>query len=147
MPAKPSDKYIPLYFVGFFVIIFIVNAIFLYFATKTHTGVITENAYEKGLDYNKTIELAETQEDLGGKIELAGNSLIFTTQKKVPANVTAYISRPTQAGFDFDVVFERNKTGQYIAKPNFPMQGQWKVTIVAKWDNKQYQQSKIVIVE
>jgi len=57
-----KDKLIPWYFVIFFLVLFIVDGIFVYLATSTHTGVVTENAYEKGLRYNEVIERARAAE-------------------------------------------------------------------------------------
>ena len=59
------DRIIPLYFVAFFVFIAIMDGIFVYLATTTHSGVVTENAYQKGLNYNQYITAYDQQEMLG----------------------------------------------------------------------------------
>jgi len=56
------DRIIPLYFVAFFVVIAIFDGIFVYLATSTHSGVVTENAYQKGLNYNQYIDAYNQQE-------------------------------------------------------------------------------------
>lgn len=145
MAARKNDKYIPLYFVGAFMVVFVVNMVFVYMATKTHTGVVTENAYEKGLDYNEIIELADTQENLEGEILLENDNIVFKSNL-VEADVNAHISRPTRDGLDYEIKLA-GTNGVFTAKANFPMQGQWKITIVAKWEDKQYQQSKTVIAQ
>ena len=58
---------IPLYFVMFFITLAILDSFFVYIALSTHNGVVTENAYEKGLNYNRTIEQAETAKKLNQK--------------------------------------------------------------------------------
>ena len=46
---------IPWYFVIAFIIVFAVNGVFVYTAINTNRGVVTENAYEKGLDFNRIV--------------------------------------------------------------------------------------------
>ncbi|PIR34034.1 MAG: hypothetical protein COV36_01470 [Alphaproteobacteria bacterium CG11_big_fil_rev_8_21_14_0_20_44_7] len=150
MAARPSDKYIPLYIVAFFAVIFAVNAVFVYLATSTHTGVVTEDAYEKGLDYNKTIELVDKQNESGieGQILVEDGYIIFKSIM-LEADVTAYITRPTQDGYDYEIKLLGDK-GYFRGKANFPMKGQWEIRVVAKWQEnqqtQQYQKSKRVVV-
>jgi nitrogen fixation protein FixH len=49
------------YLLGFFVIFASVDAFFVYKALSTHTGVVAENAYEIGLNYNDVIAEAKKQ--------------------------------------------------------------------------------------
>ena len=51
--------------VGFFGIIFAVNGYFLYSALSTHTGVVANEPYRKGLAYNERIAADEQPERLG----------------------------------------------------------------------------------
>lgn len=53
--SRIPDSYIPLYFVLAFLVVFAVNGIFVYLAVSTNHGVVTENAYEKGLDYDRIV--------------------------------------------------------------------------------------------
>ncbi len=54
---KPNDNVrIPLYFILAFLVVFVVNGIFVYLAVSTNHGVVTENAYEKGLQYDHIVE-------------------------------------------------------------------------------------------
>lgn len=53
----PNDNIrIPLYFIAAFLVVFVVNGFFVYQAINTNHGVVTENAYEKGLDYNRIVK-------------------------------------------------------------------------------------------
>lgn len=56
-----KDRIIPWYFVMAFAVIFAVNGLFVYLATSTNKGVVTENAYEKGRDYNHIVEEVRKQ--------------------------------------------------------------------------------------
>ena len=156
---RKSDKYIPLYFVAFFVVLALIDGTFAYLATSTNTGVIDDEAYEDGITYNKTIAAAEAQAHLGltPKITLAGTQLSFTlkTADGAPlqnAHVTAFFVRPTQDGHDFETPLPEQASGMYSAPIAFPMPGQWDVRIVTTWDahNKTpqtYQAHKRLIVQ
>ena len=63
--TKPpfKDRIIPWYFVMAFMVIFAVNGLFVYLATHTHTGVITENAYEKGLKFDDIVKEVREQKN------------------------------------------------------------------------------------
>lgn len=150
---KPSDKWIPWYFVAFFVVIAIVDGIFVTVAVSTHTGVIVENAYQKGLDYNQSIAAVEKQEQLGwqGNIALVGSTLSFYLTDKQnhaidEAMVTAYFSRVMNAGDDFSVKLPHSANGVYNDNISFPFKGQWDVRIAAQWNQQHYQQSKRITV-
>jgi len=148
------DRIIPLYFVAFFVFIAIMDGIFVYLATTTHSGVITENAYQKGLNYNQYIDAYNQQEIVGwnGNIDFIKSSLIFQLNDKQgqpieTAKVVAHISRSTKSGLDFEVLLYHNARGSYENNAvNFPLKGQWDIRVVAEWNQQKYQQSKRIIV-
>ncbi|MFC4349477.1 FixH family protein [Kordiimonas lipolytica] len=151
---EKSSRWIPWSIVGFFVVLAILDGIFVYLATSTHPGVVTEHAYEEGLRYNETVAAAEKQDALGWQTELdlvAGSSLMLTLSDAESrfidgASVRAEISRPTQAGMDFELNLEQSGAGTYEAAVSFPEPGQWEVRIFVEWQQKQYQQAKRVVV-
>ena len=82
---KPlSVRIIPWYFVMFFTVLAIVNIIFVTMANKTHPGVVNDNAYKDGLNYNEVIAMAERGEALGRKTGLAytNETFILTVKDK-----------------------------------------------------------------
>ncbi|MBV1901885.1 MAG: FixH family protein, partial [Kordiimonadaceae bacterium] len=103
---RKSDKYIPWYFVAFFAVLFIWDGFFVYTATSTHTGVVEDNTYNRGLNYNETIAAADTQAALDWQSEITFSPkgiLSFKLEKNDgtavrSANVKAQFFRPTQAG-------------------------------------------------
>ncbi|MBT3456800.1 MAG: FixH family protein [Thiotrichales bacterium] len=152
--ASLRDRIIPLYFVAFFVVIAIFDGIFVYLATSTHSGVVTENAYQKGLNYNQYIDAYNLQEIEGwiGHIEFTGSSLIFQLNDKQgkpieTAEVVANISRSTKSGLDFVVLLVHMTNGRYENKAiKFPLKGQWDIRVLAQINQKKYQRSKRIIV-
>lgn len=151
---RPSDRFIPYYFVIFFVALAGLLFWFVDIAVKTNTGVITENAYNKGLAYNKIISAADEQEKLGwkGEINLNARRISFklTDKSNNPisnAHVTAFFLRPTSSGHDKQIDLVPDYNGNYTADIDLELKGLWDVTILATYKENNYQKSKRLIVE
>lgn len=137
------------YFLAFFGCIAAVNAVMMTLAIRTHSGVVTDHAYEKGLAYNQVVAAEKKQEALGwsGNISYANGALSFTLQDKnhaalIPDKATATITRPTEQGMDFAVEL---KMAQTVVQ--FPAKGVWDVRVDAMVGNTNFQQSKRIVVE
>jgi nitrogen fixation protein FixH len=146
--AHPRDRWIPWYFVAFFLVVIVVDSILGTLAVRTQTGTVTEHAYEKGLAYNTIIKAEEQQASLGWKsdITLADNILHVTLHDTkgvvlTPQQLTARFFRPTQAGMDFNV---NVKNGE--APVTLPAHGLWEVRIYATVNGTSYQQSKRLVI-
>ena len=149
-----SGKHIPYYFVAFFVFLAIADGFFVYLATSTHTGVVKEQAYEKGLDYNSAIAAKETQEALGWESQLAYEKgelrVVVSDAAGAPltqAKVRAYFHRPTQDGYDFEQDLTEKENGIYRARIDFPLKGQWDITWVTQWKQHSYQKKTRIAVQ
>lgn len=148
------DRLIPWYFVLFFVVIALVDTVMVTLAVTTHTGTVTDHPYEKGLAYNKVVEAAQAQKNLGwkGQIDFKvtdGNSgvLTFTLTDEsgaviIPDSVKADFFRPAQAGMDFSIVLDEEKTSV-----EFPLPGLWEARIYAKKGKQTYQQAKRIVIQ
>lgn len=144
-----TGKKVFVYFLFFFLFIIAVNSVMVTLAVKTHTGIVTEHPYEKGLAYNKVIEAEQKQEALGwnSNIEYKNGSLFFTLHDKngtiiKPEKTIATITRPTQAGMDFSVEL----TGG-TANIAFPAKGLWEIRVDSYYQNNNYQKIKRIVVE
>lgn len=158
--SSPSskDRFIPWYFVAFFVVVAIIDGTFAIIAVRTHTGIVTSNPYERGLAYNNILQAAEKQHSLGligniNFIQTTGNSgsINFTLKNDTgtisPDNVTATIFRPTQSGMDFNIKLTSQAPGVFTANITFPKQGLWEIRIHADLGDNVYQKSRRVVVE
>lgn len=151
---RKSDRFIPWYFVGFFALLFMFDGIFVYLATSTHTGVVTEQAYQKGVDYNETIAAVDAQNALGwqGEITYSADGLLnFKVQDDTAgtisgANVVAEVTRPTHNGVDFEQPLKEIAPGIYQAPVKFPLDGMWDVRVYVSWQQKQFQTAQRIIV-
>lgn len=155
--GRPSDKWIPWYFVFFFLVIFVVDGFMVYKAVTTHTGVVDPAAYERGVNYNAVLERRARQLASGwhSDLSLKGSRHIYFTLYDaegvvVPeAFVTAELVRPTYSGQDFAVVLHEkaDMAGQYAAAVDFPDAGYWEIRIRAEKDGMLYQRHQRVVVE
>lgn len=149
---KPVDRWIPWMFVAFFLTFISVDAVMVTLAVRTHPGLVTEGAYEKGLAYNHTLDEAARQKEWGwhNTIQLENRNLIFSLSDKQSspikgAVVSARITRPVQDGHDFTINLTESPHHTYEAELPLPMPGEWNVRIFAKWQNRQYQASQTVL--
>lgn len=149
---KPTDKYIPWLVVLFFLVFMTVDAFMVTVAIRTQTGLVTDNAYEKGLAYNQTIAAARRQETLGWThdISIKNNQLIFSLNDKsgrpiAGAQVQAKIVREVQAGYDLEIPLVETSHHSYEANINFPMPGEWAIRIFSVSKNTPYQVSSKVM--
>lgn len=63
--SKKEGRKVLFYLLGFFVVFASVDAFFVYKAVSTNTGVVAENAYEIGLNYNEIIAESKKDKDDG----------------------------------------------------------------------------------
>jgi nitrogen fixation protein FixH len=150
---------IPWYFVWFFGFIAIVNAIMVYLAVGSFTGVVSEHSYQEGLAYNDVLEKSREQAELGWKTKISispgssgHTSLSINLQDKNgkavhSAKVKARFYRPTLAGYDqtFNLI-ESNK-GQYKAAVTLPLPGLWEIHVQAQKEHATIQTFERVVIE
>ena len=143
-PKDSSGKLILLYFVMFFGFIATMDGIFVYMAISTQTGVVTDQAYERGLAFNDIVEKAKSQPLLNQTANYESGVLRWKladddNNPLTSAIVSARIIRPVQDGYDHDITLEHQGNGIYEVHLNLPLQGRWRAKLISKWDDKQYQ--------
>lgn len=143
---RPSDKWIPWYIGLFFVVQFAGFGWFYHLASTSYTGLVTEQAYEKGLQYNQTITKAEEQAQLGWTATIVkgedGIRLSLRDQDKKPlsgATVFLWLVRPVHSGVDQKLQMKQSEAGVYYAPVAVPEKGLWEARIEASKGNKHYQ--------
>lgn len=153
MTARPSDRFIPWYFVLFFAVLTAVFAVFVYIARSTHPGLVTDRAYDKGLGYNKVIASAEAQDRLGWTSAIStgfesGRAIVTLSlkdKKGAPldgAQVSLWLIRPVKSGMDVkDEMLPAGK-GVYEGRAVLPARGLWDVRIEAVKGDSRYQAYK-----
>ncbi|MGB8273921.1 MAG: FixH family protein [Alphaproteobacteria bacterium] len=157
-PSDRKSSWIPWAFVGFFGVVFAVNAVLVAAALESWTGLETDHAYERGLAFDKTLDAAHKQAELGWKVDVA-----FQASDKDHADVTvtmldkggapihgadlrARFIRPTNEGFDGEVRLRELGEGRYGAATSVALAGQWDLVVAAIHEGNSYQVRKRVFV-
>jgi nitrogen fixation protein FixH len=151
------DRWIPWAFVAFFLTFIAVDAVMVMLAVGSFSGVATENAYQKGLAYNRTLEAAERQKALGWSADIAfagngpqaGRLLVRLVdgggRPLAGASVSAELVRPLQAGYDFTVPLD-GVGDRYQADIALPLPGQWEVRLTAEDRANTFRHSQRIFV-
>jgi nitrogen fixation protein FixH len=79
-PRPITGRHVLIALLVFFGVIFAVNGVFLYISLRTHPGVSTEDAYRKGLQFNRELEERDRQEALGWAAEVAHRDGVATVR-------------------------------------------------------------------
>ncbi|MFT5538845.1 MAG: nitrogen fixation protein FixH [Alphaproteobacteria bacterium] len=125
--------------VAFFVVIAVVNGIFVYLSLSTFPGVETEGAYRKGLTYNQTLSEAEVLRALGWRANLTWQAQDpgdgrFTLRltgmngaRLTGKAVILTLRRSVHAGADRDLPMGEDGPGVYGTKTLSIGPGNWDV--------------------
>lgn len=124
-----------------------VNAVFIYFAITTSPGLVTEDYYDRGRDYEENVlKIMAAQDALNWDTKLAIPEQITTRQpdtfrfsavdsRGIPimdADVSVVAYRPSDADADFKIRLDQAAPGQYQALIAFPLPGIWDLNITVK---------------
>ena len=130
--------------IAFFGTVFAANAVFIFLALDTFTGLSTEDPYQRGLAYNQTLEARAAQRALGWNAEVwfsqtnGGQGRLNVMlrdragQPLEDLSVMGQVRRPTNVGYDQDVILTRSGPGAYASEMNLPLLGQWDVRLTAQ---------------
>ncbi|MBF0326089.1 MAG: FixH family protein [Alphaproteobacteria bacterium] len=150
----------PYIFVGAFLVVIGVNATLAYFATSTFTGLAETDAYEKGRLYNRALEAAKAQADMGWTVDtklkpVAGVQpgvdidIAYKDRDGKPVEglaVTASVIRPTLGGFDHQITLAPLGGGRYGGHYDLPLNGVWDLEMAALGEGASYQHSQRIVV-
>lgn len=151
---RPSDKWIPWYIVLFFVFITCVLSVFTWVAVSTHTGTVTDDAYQKGLAYNDTIHKADAQAAFGyvPMLARAGDDIRFTLADAAGhpvelSQASLWLFRPVNARDDLRADMRVEGSGTAVFSADGLAAGLWEVRVRAETPKGSYQYSKRMVFE
>lgn len=154
-----ANRWVPWMFVLAFLVVGAVNAVFVYLAIHSHTGLVTEQAYEKGLAFNQTLAKAEAMKALGWNfsVELTSEDILSVRLVDKSGNpiqkaqVKGRMVRPVKSGYDYEVsLAEQTKGGvsgiyQVLLRP--PLRGSWTVHLVATQNGQSFEKSEALVLK
>jgi nitrogen fixation protein FixH len=127
-------------FLGFFAVVFAANGAMIYAAVSTHTGLVANEPYRKGLHYNERIAADERQATLGwtGTVDIGRDGrvrvdLAGPDGRAVGGLVIAgVLGRPSTNSQDIALALSEISPGQYEARTSPLAEGSWVVSLEAR---------------
>jgi nitrogen fixation protein FixH len=138
------------------VVVFLtMNIIMIYFAVENNPGLVVEDFYQRGQDYEKNM--------LKRQARNPGWQMKVTLPKKIdvdepvtchfsildsdgipvdPDQVTLYVYRPSDAHQDFSVPMKKIGPGAYESEVRFPLIGIWDTLVSVKHGEDEYNTPK-----
>ncbi len=137
--------------VGLLVVFLIANFIMIYLAVSNNPGLVVEDYYERGQNYEQNM-LSRQARNPGWIMELSSPKAVgveqpanFGVQIKdkygnsvTPETVTFYAYRPADAREDFSVPMREHLPGVYQAEVSFPLLGVWDILVSARYGEDEY---------
>jgi nitrogen fixation protein FixH len=140
-------SYVPWLFVGGFSITIAVNAVMIWFAISSFSGLYSTNPREQGLHYNDVLAQQKIRDALGWKIDVAwqpsGSRLEIdlrdaTGQPLSGAQVRVGLVRPVEKRAPIPVVMQAFDSGRFAAHVDLPEHGNWDIDIVVDCGGQHY---------
>lgn len=140
-------------------VVLMVNALMVYLAIDANPGLVVEDYYERGQNYEKTM-VARMEKNPGWKMQVdipreppldMPLSIAFSVVDKngdpvIAEGVVFYAYRPSDADADFSVVMVPEAPGRYQATVSFPLKGVWDTLVSVQKDGEEYHHALRVIV-
>ena len=131
--------------VGILVVFVLVSGVRVYIAVVTNPGLVDEDFYERGQEYEKNLRKRMAR-DPGWKMRIEAPRFVdlgkptrfsfsVTDKDGVPVDpdsVTFYAYRPSDASKDFSLPMQLVEAGYYQAEVAFPLLGAWDILVSAK---------------
>lgn len=126
-------------FIAFFAAVFVVNGAMIYQALSTHTGLVANEPYRKGLHYNERIAADAQQAGLGwvealdvARTGLVRLKLAWPDGRPVPGlKIEGVLGRPSTNRHDVKLSLTEASPGSYEAHVQSIAEGNWVITLEA----------------
>ncbi|MDX2158380.1 MAG: FixH family protein [Hyphomicrobiaceae bacterium] len=135
-----TGRHVLLILVAFFGVVFAVNGVFLTKALFTYTGVVSQEPYVKGLQYNARIAAGERQAKLGWhdaasvSIDGAIAATLIDPDGRPVRNLVleGTIGRAATSRLDRTVTLRETEPGRYVASVGPLETGTWVLSLEAR---------------
>lgn len=132
-----GDRWIPWSFVGMLVVVAAVNAVMITVGIRTWPGLISDNYYRRGVEYNSHLEEIAQEAQLGWQVTTeadrssTGDVTLLVEVRDAndlplaAEQVTATLRRPTNTGQDQTRELRWHNAGRWSASFGELPSGQW----------------------
>ncbi len=143
--------------VGMILIVLTANVVMMTIAYKTSPGLVTEDYYDRGKNYDKTVAKRAAETALNWKTELlvpddirvnspARYQVLAEDDKGRPLSaekVSLFAFRPSDANADFSVTMKEDESGnRYSGSVSFPLPGVWDIIVSIRRGTEQFEISR-----
>ena len=136
-----------------FGVVLAVNLAMVWFALESWPGLVSNTAYQDGLNFNRVLEAGERQNQLGWQIsvEAPGGVVELRVTQADGAPVTGLMMvgaayRPAAEGNDHPLGLREVTPGIYRATDSLPLDGNWTVFVDATLGEEPYHIERRVFV-
>lgn len=140
-------RYIPWLFVAGFAVVVAVNAIMVWFAVGSFSGLYAQKARDRGLRYNEIVAEQKVRDALGWRVEPTWRAetsrleLTVTGASGEPltgARVSVELVRPAEKRPPLGVAMGALGDGRFAGYVDLPARGNWDVDIVIDYDGRHF---------
>ncbi len=122
------------------------NVVMIVIAHRTSPGLVVEDYYERGKNYNKTLERRAAEAKLGWKAELVMSEKSVAGREEMISvratdkdgkiieveEATLFAYRPSDVSADFSHPMTPGEDGSFTGKATFSMPGTWDIIVSIK---------------
>lgn len=127
--------------IGMIVIVLLANITMIHFARSTSPGLVVDDYYEKGKNYDDTLKERQREKELGWQIVpqlpkriIAGQAFSLALSIAdargdafLPDSATIYLFRPSDATADFSMPVKIKESAMLDAELVLPLPGRWDI--------------------
>jgi nitrogen fixation protein FixH len=145
MTRRFTGRHLAMILVAFFVVVIGVNLLMARFATSTFGGVVVKNSYVASQNFNRWLEAARAQEQLGWSARASrrtdGRVHIAVTGAGPGVSVAALARHPLGREADRALTFVREGEGGFMSREKLPP-GRWTVRLELRDGDKVWRQDQ-----
>lgn len=158
-PARRLEPW-PIVIIIFFLVVFAANGVLVYLSQSTWNGLITEDAYNKGVTFNQALQAQRQQEALGWQVRVATGKLVSGQQARLlltlldreghpltGVQAQGVLFRPVREGRDQPLIFTEESPGVLVAMVTPPLPGSWDIKVrITHGEQPEYRLAQRVLV-
>lgn len=146
--------------IGLVVTVLGVNALMVYLAVSTNPGLVVDDYYERGQNYERTmlsqrarnpgwILSADVPTQVSAGVSTAIRLFVVDQAGRpvTPDSAELFLYRPSDAERDFSVEMLPEAAGRFAAKLSFPLVGAWDILIAARQGRDEYHLGQRIMVQ
>ncbi|MGE4079612.1 MAG: FixH family protein [Reyranella sp.] len=154
--STARDRHVPWLFVGGFAVVVGVNAIMVWLAIGSFSGLYTPQPRQRSLHYNEIIARQADRDALGWRLETSWHApenrleIAVVDARGRPlgnARLHAELVRPVEKRAPVAVDLVAVDGGRYAATVTLPARGNWDLDVVIDYDGRRFAQTRRMFLE